>query len=99
VFDLSEGSFDPAPKVRSSVVKITRRESPLTTDIESAQRVIQAAFQQRRKTILNSLSHGLGLEKSQVQTALSKLRIDEAIRPERIPVDGFVALAEELDPG
>ena len=49
LFDLSETSFDPPPKVRSTVVKLTRRPAPLTDDIPSAQRVIQAAFQQRRK--------------------------------------------------
>jgi 16S rRNA (adenine1518-N6/adenine1519-N6)-dimethyltransferase len=63
VFELSETSFKPPPRVRSSVVKLIRREHPLTNDISRAQRVIQAAFQQRRKTILNALSHGLNTTK------------------------------------
>ena len=97
VFDLSETSFSPPPKVRSSVVKLTRRDQPLTDDIDAVQRVIQAAFQQRRKTILNSLSHGLSLEKKDVQLALARVGIEEITRPDRIPVDAFIALSRNLE--
>ncbi|MCG3205179.1 MAG: Ribosomal RNA small subunit methyltransferase A [Elusimicrobia bacterium] len=96
VFELSEKSFSPPPKVKSAVVKLIRRASPLTSDIEGTQRVIQAAFQQRRKTILNSLSHGLGLEKGQVEIFLKGLGIDPLIRPERLPIQAFVQLNEVL---
>ena len=92
VFELSEKSFNPPPKVKSTVVKLTRRDTPLTPDVDGTQRVIQAAFQQRRKTILNSLSHGLGLEKEQVQQALAKVGIDPGERPERVAPSLFVKL-------
>jgi len=96
VFELSETSFDPPPRVKSAVVKIIRRSSPLTSRINETQRVIQAAFQQRRKTILNSLSHGLNLEKDKVQKVLLRRNIPESTRPERISVSDFVRLEEEL---
>jgi 16S rRNA (adenine1518-N6/adenine1519-N6)-dimethyltransferase len=96
VFELSGNSFNPRPKVKSAVVKLIRREKPLTVDIDGTQRVIQAAFQQRRKTILNSLSHGLGLEKSKVEMALKSLGVESTERPERLPVETFIKLAGSL---
>ncbi len=96
VFELSEKSFNPPPKVKSAVVKLIRRDTPLTGDVNGTQRVIQAAFQQRRKTILNSLAHGLNLEKDQVASALKKLNLPSEIRPEKLPVETFVKLRELL---
>jgi 16S rRNA (adenine1518-N6/adenine1519-N6)-dimethyltransferase len=96
VFDLSENSFDPPPRVTSSVVKLTRRDKPLTTDLLNTQRVIQAAFQQRRKTILNSLSHGLAIQKEKVGAILKKVGVEGSTRPERLTVGEFIQLAQEF---
>lgn len=98
VFDLSEDSFSPPPRVKSTVVKLLRRPAPLSTDIPGTQRVIQAAFQQRRKTLLNSLSHGLHMEKTAVQSVLERLKIEPGLRPERLSVEKFISLAKELKP-
>jgi 16S rRNA (adenine1518-N6/adenine1519-N6)-dimethyltransferase len=93
IFDLSPRSFNPPPKVTSTVIKLTRRPQPLTDNIEGTQRVIQAAFQQRRKTILNSLSHGLKLEKAKVENTLGSLGINVGVRPERLETERFIQLA------
>jgi 16S rRNA (adenine1518-N6/adenine1519-N6)-dimethyltransferase len=98
LFELSEKSFDPPPKVRSVVVRLRRREQPLFDDVDRAQRVIQAAFQQRRKTIENSLSHGLGLDKTGVRSALEQLGLDPGLRAERLTVDDFVRVTRKLLP-
>jgi 16S rRNA (adenine1518-N6/adenine1519-N6)-dimethyltransferase len=92
VFDLSETSFDPPPRVKSTVVRLKRREVPLTREPEAIQRVVQAAFQQRRKTILNALSHGLTLTKEEVLLILQELHIDPGCRAETIPVEAYVRL-------
>ncbi len=92
IFELSEKSFDPAPRVKSSVIRLKRRKTSLFNDISAAQKVIQAAFQQRRKTILNALSHGLGLSKEDTQNILEKGGISPAVRAETISVDKFVEL-------
>jgi len=94
VFNLSPQSFSPRPRVESTVVRVRRREQPLTNNIEGTQKVIQAAFQQRRKTILNSLSHGLGLEKMEAEKILSQCGIDPGLRPEKLPVQAFINLAD-----
>jgi 16S rRNA (adenine1518-N6/adenine1519-N6)-dimethyltransferase len=96
VFDLSESSFAPKPRVKSSVIKFTRRDVPLTPDVDAAQKVIQAAFQQRRKTVLNSLSHGLGLTKEQTTALLAQVGVDPGVRAERISVSKYVELSHVL---
>lgn len=96
VFNLSQGSFDPPPKVESSVIYLRRKEKPLIDDISLAQRVIQAAFQQRRKTILNSLSHGLKLTKEIIKSVLDDNHIPLDERPEQLSPGQFVQLAEHL---
>jgi 16S rRNA (adenine1518-N6/adenine1519-N6)-dimethyltransferase len=96
LFELVPTSFKPPPRVHSSVLKLVRRQKPLIDNISGAQRVIQAAFQQRRKTILNSLSHGLKLEKDIVSKILAETKIPETTRPEQIDVPLFVELTKAL---
>jgi 16S rRNA (adenine1518-N6/adenine1519-N6)-dimethyltransferase len=94
VFELSENSFSPPPRVKSAVVLLTRRPAPLTDYVANAQRVIQAAFQQRRKMLLNSLSHGLGVDKDIVEGWLKQLGVAPTLRPEQLSIDLFVKLAD-----
>lgn len=96
IFDLSPASFDPPPRVFSSVIRLERLEQPLTKEIFKTQRVIQAAFQQRRKMIVNSLAHGLSLDRKEVEDVLKKLGVDPALRPERMSAETFVALTDEF---
>lgn len=96
IFDLSPSSFKPPPKVTSTVIRLKRRLAPLTDNIEGTQKVIQAAFQQRRKTLLNSLSHGLDLPKAQIQDRLLRCGIDPEIRPERLPAQSFIDIANQV---
>jgi 16S rRNA (adenine1518-N6/adenine1519-N6)-dimethyltransferase len=98
LFELSEKSFDPPPRVKSVVVRLTRRERPLFDDVDRAQRVIQAGFQQRRKTIENSFAHGLGMEKPLVRAALEQLAIDPGLRAERLSVEDFIRVTRKLLP-
>ncbi len=96
VFTLAETSFKPAPRVKSMVVKLTRRLEPLSPNVPAVQRVIQAAFQQRRKTILNSLSHGLGLTKEETNRIVLSVGLEPTIRPEDIDVEKFIALSRHI---
>lgn len=98
LFELSAKSFDPPPKVKSVVVRLRRRAQPLFEDEPRVQRVIQAAFQQRRKTIENSISHGLSLEKPGVRASLEQLGLDPGLRAERLSVDDFIRVTRKLLP-
>ena len=100
LFDVSPGCFLPAPKVTSSVVKLTVRKAP-PVEVMSEKRffsVVRAAFNQRRKTLLNALSAGLnGFTKEQLAQAISDCGLDEKVRGEALGIAAFARLSDRLD--
>ena len=58
LFDVSRGSFMPAPKVDSAVIRIDVRKQPLDPELDEEFffRMVRAGFSQRRKTVVNALS-------------------------------------------
>ena len=100
LFDVSPGCFLPAPKVTSSVVKLTVRRAP-PAEVKSEKRffaVVRAAFNQRRKTLLNALSSGLsGFTKEQIAQAISDCGLDEKVRGEALGIAEFARLSDRLD--
>lgn len=87
LFTVSEHVFDPPPKVKSAVIRMTRnqRES-LPCDEKLFKTVIKTAFNQRRKTLRNSLKPLLGKEAA----VYSEPIFDK--RPEQLTVDQFIEL-------
>lgn len=100
LFHVSAGSFMPAPKVDSAVMRLNVRSRP-PMQVEEAQffRVVKAAFSQRRKVIANSLSAGLGMDKAAVSELLSRAEIPANARAEKLSLDDFAAIANELAGG
>ncbi len=98
LFKVSAGSFMPAPKVDSAVIRLNVYKKPkyVLTDEEKFFKIIKAAFSQRRKTAANSISSTLGLEKSEVISALEDCSISPTARAENLTMDDFVKLAERL---
>ena len=97
LFGVSAGSFMPAPKVDSAVIQLTLREPELRPADENTMfRVIKAAFAQRRKTVLNSLSSSLGLDKSAVSDILISAGVDPSARAERLTLNDFIRIADAL---
>ncbi len=90
-------SFYPAPKVNSALVKLDVRTEPKLklSDYSYFRRVIKAGFAQRRKNIKNCLLKGSFL-KEHISKALSNLGIDENIRGEKLSIEKFGELSEEL---
>ncbi len=97
LFQVSRGSFLPAPRVDSAVMRLRIRKAPPCGVRSEAMlfRVIRAAFGQRRKTLANALSGG-GFSKETVRAALMAAGIDPASRAEEIPLDGFARLADAM---
>ena len=58
--------------------------------------MVKAAFAQRRKTALNSISSGMGLSKAQVADALRNSGLDENVRAEKLTMDELALLCENL---
>ena len=90
-------SFYPAPKVNSALVKLVVRENPKLdlTDYSHFRKTVKAAFSQRRKNIKNCLMHG-GFSKENIQKSLAALGIDENTRGEKLSIETFGKLSEEL---
>ena len=88
-FDVPPSAFVPAPKVTSSVVHLVPRAAPLPCSLKALERVTEAAFGQRRKMLRQSLK-SLGVD---VMELLAATGIEPTERAERVPVEGFVALA------
>ena len=90
-------AFYPAPKVNSALVKLTVREKPLLElqDYKHFRKTIKAGFAQRRKTLKNCLLSA-GFAKETILSAFSKLNLDENIRGEKLSIEMFGKLSEEL---
>ncbi len=99
LFDVQPGSFYPAPKVTSSVIRLILHKTPPveTADEAGLFRLIRAAFGQRRKTAANSISAGLGIPKAQVSAALEKAGLAPTVRPEQLTLEDFCRLQEILN--
>jgi len=89
---LRPGSFYPAPKVESSVVRLLPREVLLADETEHFQAVVRAAFQMRRKTLRNAL-RALG-DADRADRALREALIDPGRRGETLSIAEFARLAD-----
>ena len=98
LFDVSAGSFMPAPKVDSSVIRLNIRKKPPVevSDEKFFFRVIKAAFGQRRKTASNSLSAGLGMPKDKVSSAIAAAGFEPSVRAESLTMQELARLSECL---
>jgi len=96
LFTVSAGSFSPPPKVNSAVVRFDIRESPLNVnDKKLLFNVIKAAYGQRRKTLLNSLS-ALSLDKSVLTPAFDKASLSPTLRAEQLDIHDFIKLTNAI---
>ena len=99
LFDVPPSCFVPQPKVTSSVIRLTRREEKpfAVRDEELLFRVIRAAFNQRRKTLVNALSAGIGeLSKEQAEEILLSCGLDARIRGGALDLAGFVKISDGI---
>ncbi|MDR2260580.1 MAG: 16S rRNA (adenine(1518)-N(6)/adenine(1519)-N(6))-dimethyltransferase RsmA [Azoarcus sp.] len=89
LFDIPPGAFRPAPKVTSSLVRMTPRPAPEcgARDETLFGDIVAAAFGQRRKTLRNTLRTFLS------EPGFAALGLDPGLRGERLAVAEFVAIA------
>jgi 16S rRNA (adenine1518-N6/adenine1519-N6)-dimethyltransferase len=78
--------FYPQPKVESAIIKIEVFPKPLIDDFNTFNRIISAAFSQKRKTLLNSISSLEELTKEKTKELLKKAKIDPQERPQRLSI-------------
>ena len=91
LFTVDETVFIPPPKVKSGVLRMRRKENfKLACNEKMLYTVVKMAFQQRRKTMRNSLK-ALNLS--------DNLRLDTIfdLRPEQLSVEQFIALTQKIE--
>lgn len=89
LFTVSEKVFDPPPKVKSAVIKLVRNErTSLGCDEKLFKTVVKTSFNQRRKTLRNSMKPLLGKDCEAYSDPIFDLR------PERLSVAQFVELTK-----
>ena len=97
LFGVSAGSFMPAPKVDSAVIRLDiLKEPPVQADEGLFFAVVRAAFSQRRKVISNSLSAGLGKSKEEILTVLEAANVPPTARAEKLSLENFAAIANAI---
>ena len=97
LFEVSRGSFLPAPNVDSSVIRLKVRPRPPVEAADEALlfRVIRGAFGQRRKTLLNAVS-AAGFAKDAVAAAMDAASVPPTARAEQLTLAQFAAVANAL---
>ena len=98
LFPVSRGSFCPAPNVDSMVIRLDVKDAlPLQPEEEKTLfRVVKAAFAQRRKTLPNTLSAGLGISKAEAAEKLAAAGLKPTARAEELSMEQFCRLAKEF---
>lgn len=95
---VSPECFIPKPKVGSCVIRLERYASPpiVAKDEEMMFRIIRAAFNQRRKTLANSLVNSgvTHISREGIQNILIKMGLDINIRGEKLTLEEFAKLSD-----
>lgn len=90
LFDVPPDCFDPPPKVMSGIIQLKRKaQRTLNCDEKLFKRIVKAAFNQRRKTMRNSLKEFIHGEKIAEDDVFN-------LRPEQISVEQFQELTNKI---
>lgn len=100
LFLVSPDSFMPQPKVGSAVISLNKKEltEQQRSDAKDIFTVVRAAFNQRRKSMVNALSNAgvLGRTKDEITEAVQAAGFDTNVRAEALTLDDFIRLTECL---
>lgn len=96
LFNVSKNVFVPSPKVDSTVIRLVPiRDGRVRVKDEAVfEKVVRAAFMNRRKMAFNSIANSLGLEKGWVREAMEQAGISSKARAENISIEEFAALSD-----
>ena len=100
VLNVSPECFVPKPKVGSAVIRMDKYEEPpiKAKDSRFMFKVIRAAFNQRRKTLVNALKNSseLSLDKESIESAIAQMELSPTVRGEALTLEEFARLADIL---
>lgn len=98
LFRVSRGSFLPAPKVDSAVIRLRVRKQPCV-QVENEPlffSLVRASFGQRRKTLCNAAAAGLGIPKELLAKWMAQCGLPPQIRAESMTLQQFAALSNRI---
>ncbi|MFN3550289.1 MAG: 16S rRNA (adenine(1518)-N(6)/adenine(1519)-N(6))-dimethyltransferase RsmA [Endomicrobiia bacterium] len=97
VCDVEKEKFSPQPKVNSAVVKFSPKEDFLSFKYkENFFKIIDIAFKCKRKTLLNSLSLGLKINKEKIKKILVNSDVNFKQRPHETSLEQYLKITEKL---
>jgi 16S rRNA (adenine1518-N6/adenine1519-N6)-dimethyltransferase len=98
LFEVDRDSFMPPPNVDSAVIKLTLRDKPAieVSNEKEFFRFVKACFAQRRKTLVNTVSSGLGISKDKIKEALSLAGLTETVRSEQLTMEELATVANYI---
>lgn len=98
LFHVSRGSFMPAPNVDSAVIRLDIDTKPRVNSKSEKMffKVVKAAFAQRRKTVVNSISATMGIDKSVIIDILTENNLSETIRAEKLTLSDFAKISDGI---
>ncbi|MCK8059228.1 MULTISPECIES: 16S rRNA (adenine(1518)-N(6)/adenine(1519)-N(6))-dimethyltransferase RsmA [unclassified Fusibacter] len=98
LFKVPRTVFVPQPNVESSVIRLKIRENP-PVDVVSREmffKTVKASFAKRRKTLLNTVTSTMGIDKDAFKAICEKLAISPSIRAENLDIVAFGRLSNEI---
>ena len=89
----------PRPNVDSRVLLLKKRENLYELkDVDMFFKVVRAAFSKRRKTILNSISSGLNVDKDEMKEILARANVSPTERAENLNIEDFSKISSLFPP-
>lgn len=99
LFKVSPNVFIPKPKVESAVVNLKKKPNIDTKKSENLQRLVQASFAKRRKTILNSISSEFDMDKEELKEIIVDSGLDPGSRAEDLSTSDYLDLLASFEKG
>ena len=88
MFTVPKESFNPKPKIESSIIYLKTRVNPLTENSKLLEKIVRVSFSQRRKTLKNCLKSVLSQEQTE---------IDLSQRAEMLSIENFITLMKDYE--
>ncbi|WP_459833581.1 16S rRNA (adenine(1518)-N(6)/adenine(1519)-N(6))-dimethyltransferase RsmA [Howardella ureilytica] len=98
VMNVPSSCFMPKPNVDSAVIRMDIYDKPpvKTKDETKMFKIIKAAFSQRRKTLVNSVSGSTDIAKETILKSLNELGLSESVRGEALSLEQFAKLSDKI---